>query len=149
MSAVRALTSEEAAALDAELAILGEEIEAELSSDALERSEADRVLLRVQRWFCAAGTGWLTEQEIGERRKDAGLPFQGVVEAVYELVERGQLICCTTYGAPRFRLVRPEEFCARREGRPLGDVYERAAPLGAGAAGVADSGMDDEMGGEL
>lgn len=150
---VQALTPEEAAAFDAELAILGEEIEAQLLSDALEISEADAVLLRVQRWFCAAGTAWLTEQEIGERRRDAGLPFQAVVEAVYELVERGQLLCCTTYGAPRFRLARPDEFRARREGR-LGDVYARAAnrgaappdaaPVGAGAAGVADSGTDEE-----
>ena len=136
-------TPEVAAALDAALALLGEEIEAELSSDILDLPLADVIVLRVQRWFCAAGRGWLTEQEIGERCREAGLPFAGVVEAVYELVERGQPICCTSMGAPRFRLARPEEFAARRQGRPLGDVYDRAAPEGAGAAGVADSGTDE------
>lgn len=139
------LTPDERAALDAELELLGEEVEAILSSDALDLPDADAILLRVQRWFCAAGCGWLTEQQIGERRKGAGPPFAGVVETVYELVERGQLICCTSMGAPRFRLARPEEFAARRQGRPLADVYDRAAPVGAGAAGVGDPGIDESL----
>lgn len=139
----RTLTPAELEALDAELLVLGEEIEAQLLSDALEISEADRVLLRVQRWFCAVGSAWLSEQEIGERRREADLPFRAVVDAVYELVDRGQLICCTTYGAPRFRHARPEEFQGRRDGR-LGEVYDRAAPVGAGAAGVADSEPEDD-----